>query len=149
MHCPNCQHENTKVLDSRTSGDGIRRRRQCHACENRFTTHERIERKVPLVVKKDGSREPFDRDKVVAGLRLACRKRPVAAGDIEAAAARVEAVAHGHPGGEIVVDRIGRAVLQELQALDAVAYVRFASVYLEVDSPSEFLDLLRPLVEPT
>lgn len=146
MNCPVCNDPDSKVLDTRTSGEGIRRRRQCLACGERFTTMERIERRMPLVVKKDGSREPFDRDKVLGGLRLACRKRPVAALQIEAAVDRVEAEISARAGAELPAREIGDAVLRELRGLDHVAYVRFASVYLEVGTPSDFLALLAPLV---
>jgi transcriptional repressor NrdR len=133
------------VLDSRSSGGGIRRRRQCQDCGARFTTHERVERKVVLVVKKDGSRESFHLDKVRAGLQLALRKRPVSALSIETGAQAVEAAVLAQPGGEVEADFIGRAVMQELSKLDPVAYVRFASVYMDVDSPQEFIDLIKDL----
>ena len=113
MHCPDCQHSDTKVLDSRASGDGIRRRRQCLNCGGRFTTHERIERKLPLVVKKDGTRAPFDREKLMAGFRLACRKRPVSAAALEAACADVESGAMTHASaGEIDSADLGKLVLE-------------------------------------
>ena len=148
MICPVCRNEDTKVLDTRTSGDGIRRRRQCLACNHRFTTHERIELKLPLVVKRDGQREPFDRDKVVRGLQTACRKRPISAVTLEETADRVEValVAGGLP--EITSAEVGQLVLDELRTLDLVGYIRFASVYQDFQSPAEFLALLRPLLEP-
>jgi transcriptional repressor NrdR len=148
MLCPDCQHTETKVLDSRASGGGIRRRRQCLRCERRFTTHERIERKLPLVVKKDGTRAPFDQDKLMAGFRLACRKRPVSAAALEAACAEVEANAMTHANaGEVHSADLGKLVLAKLHKLDTVAYVRFASVYMEVDSADDFLEILRPIAE--
>jgi transcriptional repressor NrdR len=116
------------------------------ACGFRFTTHERIEIRLPLVVKKDGGREPFNRDKLVAGLSLACRKRPVSAEQLEAIADRVIAML-GLTSGEITSSDIGGAVLEELSELDVVAYVRFASVYLEIDSPGELVELLEPWVD--
>jgi len=143
VRCPECDHPDTQVLDTRASGAGIRRRRRCRACSKRFTTHERIERRVPLVVKRDGTREPYDREKVIGGLRLALRKRPVSARQIEEAAQRIEA-GLGSRGGEVAADTIGRAVLTELERLDGVAYLRFASVYRDIDSAEEFYDLLRP-----
>lgn len=148
MICPVCRNEDTKVLDTRTSGDGIRRRRQCLACNHRFTTHERIELKLPLVVKRDGRREPFDRDKVLRGLQTACRKRPISAVILDDTADRVEQalVVSGLP--EITSAEVGQLVLDELRTLDLVSYLRFASVYLDFKSPAEFLALLRPLVEP-
>ena len=146
MHCPDCQNTETKVLDSRASGDGIRRRRQCLSCGGRFTTHERIERKLPLVVKKDGTRAPFDREKLMGGFRLSCRKRPVSAAALEAACAEVESGALSRASaGEIDSADIGKLVLKQLHKLDKVAYIRFASVYMEVDSADDFLELLRPI----
>lgn len=147
MNCPVCRNLDTKVLDTRTSGDGIRRRRQCLACNHRFTTHERYELKLPLVVKRGGQREPFDRDKVTRGLRTACRKRPVNAETLEEACDRLEQalVATGLP--EVASAVIGRLVLDELQRIDLVGYVRFASVYLDFQSPAEFQSLLEVLVE--
>lgn len=147
MVCPVCGGDDCRVVDTRASGDGIRRRRVCQACEHRFTTFERIELRLPLVVKSDGKREPFLRDKVLMGLSLACRKRPVAAEAIEQAAVRVEQAVMT-AGAEISSEDIGRRVLDELKTLDKVAFVRFASVYLDVQSPIEFLDLIAPLVEP-
>lgn len=146
MNCPVCRNLDTKVLDTRTSGDGIRRRRQCLACNQRFTTHERYELKLPLVMKRDGQREPFDRDKVLRGLRTACRKRPVDADTLDEAVDRLEQalVATGLP--EVASAVIGRLVLDELLRIDHVGYVRFASVYLDFKSPSEFLALLQPLL---
>lgn len=144
MQCPSCGHSSSKVVDSRTSGDGIRRRRVCQSCGERFTTFERIEVKLPLVVKKDGRRVPFDRDKVLAGLRLACRKRPVRGQDIEDAATRVERAVSAHPGPEIDSSEIGHFVLAELRKLDKVGYLRFASVYQEIEDPEEFLEILKP-----
>lgn len=147
MICPVCRNEDTKVLDTRTSGDGIRRRRQCLACNHRFTTHERIELKLPLVVKRDGQREPFDRDKVVRGLQTACRKRPISALTLEEAADRIEQALVGTGLAEVVSAEVGRMVLDELQRLDLVGYVRFASVYLDFKSLSEFRALLQPLLD--
>ena len=146
MLCPSCHHEKSQVLDSRSSGGGIRRRRQCQSCQARFTTHERVERKVVLVVKKGGGRESFDLDKVRSGLQVALRKRPVSALAIEMAAQAVEAAILTQPGGEVEVDVIGRAVMAELKKLDPVAYVRFASVYMDVGSPEEFIELIKDIV---
>lgn len=146
--CPTCDHPDSKVLETRASADGVRRRRQCLECSHRFTTMERIELRLPLVVKKGGEREPFDRDKVVSGLRVACRKRPITAERIEQAARSVEQrlVASARP--EVPSDTIGRAVLAELKGLDPVAYLRFASVYLEIGSVDELLGLVEPWVGP-
>jgi transcriptional repressor NrdR len=131
-------------VDSRAAGEGIRRRRECRECGYRFTTHERVERRLPLVVKKDGRREPFNREKVLEGLRLACRKRPVAARLQEEAAVQVEQAVLERGGDEVSSQEVGRVVLAALRSLDLVGYLRFASVYQEVQSPAEFLELLRP-----
>ena len=148
MICPACQHAESKVIDSRDLGDTIRRRRECESCGRRFTTHERLELRMPQVVKKTGVREAFDEDKVRAGLRVACRKRPVAQEEVEAALARIErrVFAEGDKG-EISSRRIGELALEELLALDRIAYLRFASVYQELASPEAFLALLQPLLE--
>ncbi len=146
MLCPVCGADDSRVVDTRASGEGIRRRRVCPRCEHRFTTFERIELRLPLVVKSDGKREPFQREKVLQGLSLACRKRPVGAEALEEAASRVEQAVMT-AGAEIPSADIGRLVLDELKGLDKVAFVRFASVYLDVQSPAGFLDLLAPLVE--
>lgn len=145
MICPICKFPDSKVLETRDSGDGIRRRRACLECGHRFTTHERIEVRLPLVVKKDGRREPFDRDKVVAGLQIACRKRPVSAEQLEEVAGAVEAALLSTAVAEVPSTHVGRLVLDELLKLDPVAYLRFASVYLEFESPSQFRQLLGEL----
>ena len=145
MICPQCQYDESKVLETRTSGEGIRRRRQCLRCGHRFTTHERIEQKVPLVIKRDGSREPFDRDKVLRGLQVACRKRAITAAQLEDITDRVEQRAQAI-GSELQASEIGRIVLDELRGIDLVGYLRFASVSQEVQSPSDFLQLLQPWI---
>ena len=148
LKCPNCEHRDSRVLETRTSSGGMRRRRQCHACGTRFTTMERIELRMPLVVKKGGEREPFERDKVVGGLRVACRKRPVSAEKIEQAVRSVEQRMMASPNPEVPSGAIGRAVLAELKEMDPVAYLRFASVYLEIGSVEELLTLVKPWVGP-
>lgn len=142
MRCPECQHEDTRVVDSRTTGDAIRRRRQCSACGERFTTHERVEQRLPLIVKKDGRKEPFSRDKVLHGIALACRKRPVDHDDMDEAVRRVEhrVVALREP--EISSDRVGEVVMDVLRDVDAVAYVRFASVYRAFESVEQFAETI-------
>ena len=147
MYCPKCGHDDSKVVDSRASGVGIRRRRQCLKCDNRFSTNERVERKMPLLVKKDGSRVTFDIDKIAAGLRLACRKRPVSATQMESAAVSIEQALLESAKNEVHAADVGREVMAQLKKLDLVAYVRFASVYLEVETPDDFLELLQPWVE--
>lgn len=142
MRCPECQHEDTRVIDSRTAGDAIRRRRQCMACSERFTTHERVELKLPLVVKKDGRREPFSRDKVLHGILLACRKRPVQHEQMDEAVRRVEQIVMALREPEIPSERVGEAVMEVLRGVDAVAYVRFASVYQAFESVEQFAETI-------
>lgn len=130
-------------MDSRTTGDSIRRRRQCGSCGARFTTHERLERKLLWVVKKDGQREPWSREKVMHGIALACHKRPVARGDMEAAATRVQQALDGLT--EVPSTRVGQEVMRVLRDLDPVATVRFASVYQEFESLEQFIDVIAPM----
>ena len=147
MRCPECDHDETRVVDSRTAGGGIRRRRECSACNARFTTQERVEQRVPWVLKKTGGREPFSRDKVLHGIALACRKRPVSPEDLERAVRQVEArlVAFREP--EVPTQRVGETVMEVLRDLDAVAYVRFASVYGAFESVDEFAEVITQLSE--
>jgi transcriptional repressor NrdR len=144
MKCPTCGSLEDRVIDSRTAGDGsaIRRRRVCQSCSRRFTTYERIEWNPPLVIKKDTSREPFSRDKVLSGLRKACEKRPAPADRLELAVDKVERMVQESGETEILAVRIGEMLVEELKQIDQVAYVRFASVYQEFADPSEFAKLL-------
>ena len=144
MRCPFCRHDDTQVVDSRVSEDGaaIRRRRRCPACDKRFTTYERVELALPSVVKKDGSRTEFDRRKIVASMQLALRKRPVAADAVDAAVARIEYQLLGSGEREVRSERLGELVMNELRALDTIAYVRFASVYRRFEDVSEFEDVI-------
>jgi transcriptional repressor NrdR len=144
MRCPFCRHDDTQVVDSRVSEDGaaIRRRRRCPACDKRFTTYERVELALPAVVKKDGSRTEFDRRKIVASMKLALRKRPVAAEAIDAAVARIEYQLLGSGEREVRSERLGELVMHELRELDTIAYVRFASVYRRFEDVSEFEDVI-------
>ena len=146
MNCPYCKHPSSRVLDSRDAGNSIRRRRVCDACEQRFTTHERIEFRMPQVVKKDGQRVPFNRDKIISGFEVACRKRPVTPVAIEAAADRIVHKVQSMGEREIPSRKVGRLVLDELRSLDNVAYLRFASVYQETASLEDFMRLLKPLI---
>jgi transcriptional repressor NrdR len=149
VRCPSCQHDDLKVIDSRDSGnDAIRRRRECAACGHRFTTFERVEYRLPMVVKKDGRRQHFNRDKLLAGMRLACRKRPVTEDELDEAVSRVEAEL-SRRGGEVQTGEIGELTLRALRTLDDVAYLRFASVYHEIQRPDDFMAVLRPLLERT
>ena len=148
MRCPFCRHKGNRVVDSRMSGDGstIRRRRVCSACKKRFTTYERVEEAAPMVVKKDGRREPFDRAKIIAGIKRACEKRPVSMETIEQIADRVEASALERGEREIASTFIGSALMSELHEIDQVAYVRFASVYRSFKDIDEFMHELEDLI---
>lgn len=140
MKCPFCAHLGDKVVDSRESKEGevIRRRRECLGCGRRFTSYERIDEIPYMVVKKDGSRERFERQKVIAGMLKACEKRPVSIAEIEAITDRIEAALQDRPEKEIATSEIGAHVMQELKKLDKVAYVRFASVYRRFRDVGEF-----------
>ncbi|MDY0398083.1 transcriptional regulator NrdR [Desulfuromonas thiophila] len=148
MKCPFCSAPETRVVDSRLAreGNSIRRRRECGTCDRRFTTYERIEDILPLVVKKDGRREPFDRAKIVAGMRRACEKRPIPVADIEKIVDQLEMCFQESGEREIAASRIGEAVMQALHDLDEVAYVRFASVYRQFKDINEFMDELTDIL---
>jgi transcriptional repressor NrdR len=150
MKCPFCHDLENRVIDSRlTKDDGvIRRRRECTHCQRRFTTYERVEEVLPLVVKKDDRREVFDRLKIIAGLKKACEKRPVSAAAIEQAADRVERFVQDRAEKEVASSVIGEAVMRELHKLDQVAYVRFASVYREFKDVSDFVEEVEPMLRP-
>ena len=148
MKCPFCSHLGDKVADSRESKEGevIRRRRECLGCGRRFTSYERIDEIPYMVVKKDGSRERFERQKLIAGLLKACEKRPVSVAALEAVADRVEAALQEKSEKEISTVEIGQFVMQELRELDKVAYVRFASVYRHFRDINEFMAELKDLL---
>jgi transcriptional repressor NrdR len=148
MKCPYCAHLGDKVVDSRESREGevIRRRRECLGCGKRFTSYERIDEIPYMVVKKDGSRERFERQKLVAGLLKACEKRPVSVAALEAVADRVESTLQERAEKEITTNEIGSSVMQELKKLDKVAYVRFASVYRHFRDIGEFMSELKDLL---
>jgi transcriptional repressor NrdR len=149
MKCPFCRDLDNRVIDSRltSDGDAIRRRRECFHCKRRFTTYERIEEMLPMVVKKDGRRELFDRQKIVSGLKKACEKRPVSSSAIEQTADRIEQALQERGEKEVPSSVIGEAVMRELHQLDKVAYVRFASVYRSFKDVSEFMHELEELIE--
>ena len=149
MKCPYCGHLGDKVVDSRESREGevIRRRRECLECSKRFTSYERIDEIPYMVVKKDGTRERFDRQKLIQGLLKACEKRPVSVAAVEGIADRVEATLQDRPEKEIATADIGTFVMEELRKLDKVAYVRFASVYKHFRDISEFVDELKKIAE--
>ena len=148
MKCPYCAHLGDKVVDSRESKEGevIRRRRECLGCGRRFTSYERIDEIPYMVIKKDGSRERFERQKLVAGLLKACEKRPVSMASIEKIADRVEGALQDKPEKEISTEEIGAFVMNELRRLDKVAYVRFASVYRHFRDINEFMSELKDLL---
>ena len=148
MRCPFCQDAENKVIDSRESHEGsvIRRRRECLQCKRRFTTYERVEELDPLIVKKDGRRETFDRDKLLAGLKKACEKRPVSADQLEETVVAIERLLQGLGEKEVPSSVIGEEVMRRLHGLDEVAYVRFASVYRSFRDISEFMEELKDLL---
>ncbi|MDF1579597.1 MAG: transcriptional regulator NrdR [Desulfuromonadales bacterium] len=148
MKCPFCSNPDTRVVDSRLGkeGNNIRRRRECIACEKRFTTYERIEETLPLVVKKDGRREVFDRFKIISGMQRACEKRPVSIATIEKAVDRLEFALQEMGEKEVASTRIGEAVMAALHDIDEVAYVRFASVYRQFKDINEFMSELTEIL---
>lgn len=143
MRCPFCQHEDTQVLDTRASdeGDSVRRRRRCGHCDKRFTTYERIELAMPVIVKKNGSRTEFEAAKLRSSLMLALRKRPVSADAVDAAIHRIEEKLLSAGEREILSGQIGELVMRELKRLDKIAYIRFASVYRSFEDVAEFHDV--------
>ena len=149
MKCPFCAHIEDKVVDSRESkeGDVIRRRRECLSCGRRFTSYERIDQIPHLVVKKDGRRERFDREKVMAGLLRACEKRPVPMKALETVADRIESLVHESPDREVPSVLIGEQLMEHLRELDKVAFVRFASVYRDFKDVDQFMNTLKGLLE--
>jgi transcriptional repressor NrdR len=150
MKCPYCAEPNTQVVDTRENEDGdtVRRRRRCLACDKRFTTYERVELQLPLVVKKNGSRTEYDREKLKASMMLALRKRPVTTDSVDAALDRIEEKLVTLGEREVASDRIGELVIRELKKLDKVAYIRFASVYRNFEDLDEFSDAIREVKKP-
>ncbi|HEY5599950.1 MAG TPA: transcriptional regulator NrdR, partial [Candidatus Manganitrophaceae bacterium] len=149
MQCPFCDHIEDKVVDSRLSKEGevIRRRRECLNCQRRFTTYERVEEIFPMVIKKDGRREPFDRQKILSGLKKACEKRPVSVDLLESVVTRIEKKVQELGETEVESRAIGEEVMRQLHELDQVAYVRFASVYREFKDVNQFMSELKGLLE--
>lgn len=148
MRCPFCGHLEDKVVDSREAkdGDAIRRRRECLDCGRRFTSYERIDEIPYMVVKKDGRRETFDRNKVLSGLLRACEKRPISTSQLEAIVDEIEKEVQDSQDRELGTSEIGKLIMRRLKTLDKVAYVRFASVYLEFEDVSAFMTELKALV---
>jgi len=149
MKCPFCAHVHDKVVDSRESkdGDAIRRRRQCLKCKRRFTSYERIDEIPSMVIKKDGRRERFDRQKVLAGILKACEKRPVSMSQLETIADNAETMVQESNEREVSTRAVGEMIMNELKTLDKVAYVRFASVYLDFKDIQEFMSELKDLLK--
>jgi len=149
LRCPFCRNMDDRVIDSRLSKDGdlIRRRRECSHCQRRFTTYERVEETLPLVIKKDGRRELFDRGKILNGLQKACEKRPISVNVLEKLIERIEQRLQESGEREVLSREIGEQIMQELQSLDEVAYVRFASVYRSFKDVNEFMNEVKELSE--
>ncbi|PRP90554.1 Transcriptional repressor NrdR [Enhygromyxa salina] len=145
MECPVCGGRNTKVVDSRDSRDGVRRRRVCNECGHRFTTRERIDETLPTVLKRGGERQPFDRAKVRRGLDIACRKRGIPAEALDRIVTQIETWASTKGDREVSSEALGERIMHHLYALDQVAYVRFVSVYHSFESIAEFEHLLREM----
>ena len=149
MKCPYCGYQESKVVDSRHSDDGgsIRRRRECLSCQKRFTTYETVESLPIVVVKKDNSREPFDRNKILRGMVRACEKRPVSMAELEKAVTEIEQIVQNSLEREVNTEKIGELVMERLKPLDEVAYVRFASVYRQFKDINSFMHELTKILE--
>ena len=147
MRCPFCTHSDTSVVDSREADEGavIRRRRRCLACDKRFTTYERVELRMPVLVKKNGARVDYDHEKLRASFKLALRKRQVPADKVDEAIARIEERLIAMAEREVETNRVGELVMRELKKLDKIAYIRFASVYRSFEDPGEFEDAIAEL----
>ena len=145
MRCPFCSHHDTQVVDTRSNPEAnvIRRRRRCPKCDKRFTTYERVELRMPRLVKKDGSRTDFDREKLLGSMMVALRKRPVSTEDVEAAVDRVIERLRSLGEREVPTTRVGEFVMRELAKLDKIAYIRFASVYRQFETPEDFREALQ------
>ena len=150
MRCPFCNSEDTQVLDTRSNPDtnSIRRRRKCASCDKRFTTYEKVELRMPRLVKKDGSRTDFDRDKVAGSMMVALRKRQVATDKVDSALDRIEEKLRGSGEREVPTAKVGELVMRELARLDKVAYIRFASVYRSFDTPDDFREAVLEVKKP-
>ena len=147
MQCPYCGHEESRVIDSRDVSDGVRRRRQCESCEQRFTTYERIETPTLFIIKKDGRREEFRREKLLAGIRKACEKRPLPTGAIERLVDDVQSALQQRGQAEVPSQAVGELVMERLRELDHIAYIRFASVYRDFRDVLDLEEALEALRE--
>ena len=147
MKCPACGNDEDKVIESRTIGEGssVRRRRECLSCKARFTSYERVEERPLYVMKKDGTRQPYDRQKLTSGILKSCEKRPVGIEEIEQIADDVEKYLYSEYGREVSTTNIGEIVMDKLQKIDKVSYVRFASVYRQFESVSDFVKEIKTL----
>ena len=147
MKCPFCENIEDKVLESREidAGRAVRRRRECSSCRGRFTSYERVEEKPLLVIKRDGRREQFNRDKLTSGILKACEKRPVSVELVEGLVDEVKKDVHREAGREVLSFKIGEMVMEKLQGVDKIAYVRFASVYRKFEDPSEFIEHVKEI----
>jgi transcriptional repressor NrdR len=150
VRCPFCSSEDTQVLDTRSNPDtnSIRRRRKCTSCDKRFTTYEKVELRMPRLVKKDGSRTDFERDKLGGSMMLALRKRQVSTDKVDAALDRIEEKLRGSGERELPTAKVGELVMRELARLDKVAYIRFASVYRSFDTPDDFREAVLEVKKP-
>src|SRR5512146_3514567 len=150
MKCPFCGSEETQVIDTRANleANTTRRRRKCAACAKRFTTYERVELRMPRLVKKDGSRTDFDREKLLGSMMVALRKRPVATEAIDAAVDRIEEKLRSLGDREVPTSRVGDLVMRELAKLDKIAYIRFASVYRSFETPDDFREAVQEIRRP-
>ena len=150
MRCPYCRKENDKVIDSRTSPDGssIRRRRMCMSCNRRFTTYESVEKTALKVIKRDGTRVPYDRSKLRAGIEKACWKRPVSSDQIDELIDKIESLVETNFDAEVDAKFLGEAVMEQLLSVDEIAYIRFASVYLQFQDAREFVKGLDAVLKP-
>jgi transcriptional repressor NrdR len=150
MRCPFCNSEDTQVLDTRSNPDtnSIRRRRKCASCDKRFTTYEKVELRMPRLVKKDGSRTDFDRDKLMGSMMIALRKRQVATDKVDSALDRIEEKLRSSGEREVPSAKVGELVMRELARLDKVAYIRFASVYRSFDTPDDFREAVLEVKKP-
>ena len=149
MYCPHCGHDDSKVIDSRDSGGGVRRRRECASCGQRFTTYERVQTRSLQVIKRDGRREEFDREKLWASLTKACAKRPLPTGSIQKAVDDIEAQLAEVGRLEVPAKGIGEMVIERLKKMDRVAYIRFASVYRDFRDIETFKEEIDALLEPS
>jgi transcriptional repressor NrdR len=148
MFCPHCSHDDSKVIDSRDAGAGIRRRRECLECDGRFTTYEQVQVRELMVVKRDGRREDLDREKLIAGITKACAKRPLPTGSIDKLVQEIETAVVDSARREVSSEAIGQLVMERLKEMDRVAYIRYASIYRDFKDVETFREEIDSLLEP-